>query len=270
MCNGCKKKEFCKYRRFFYDYSLAQNDYNNLLIDARNSIHLTKSDINTINTNIKPLIIDNNQSINQISINHPEIINMSKSTFYRYIDKGLFDFRNIDLQRKVKLRFKKEESEIRVKRESEIIVGRTYKDFINYIQNNPDTPIVEMDTVIGTQGGKGGKCMLTLLFRQSKIMFIYLLPYKQSQYVTEIFLLIRNQIGIDNFKKYFQVILTDNGSEFFDPLSIEFDYETGEKISIAILIALGKKVLLKKIMNIFVIFCLKVLLLQVYLKMIVI
>ena len=52
---------------------------------------------------------------------------------------------------------------------------------------NPNYSIVEMDTVIGTQGGKGGKCFLTLLFRQYNFMLIYLLLYKKSRYVSEIF-----------------------------------------------------------------------------------
>lgn len=228
VCNGCVKKEFCKLRRFFYDYSLAQNDYNELLIDSRNSIYLTKSQINDINSKIKPLIIDNKQSINQVFINHPEILQFSKSTFYKYIDSGIFDIRNIDLRRKVKLKFK-EEKESRVKRDPLIRVNRTYKDFLKYIEANPDAPIVEMDTVIGTSGGKGGNCFLTLLFRKSKIMLIYLLPYKKSEYVTEVFFNIKKQIGIENFKRYFEVILTDNGTEFSDPDSIEFHHITGEK-----------------------------------------
>ena len=61
-------------------------------------------------------------------------------------------------------------------------------------------------------------------------MLIYLLPYKQSKYVTEVFNNIKSLIGIDEFKRLFEVILTDNGSEFFDPESIEIDFNTGEKI----------------------------------------
>ena len=228
VCNGCIKKEFCKLRRFFYDYSLAQNDYNDLLVESRNSIYLTKSKINDINSKIKPLIVDNKQSINQVFINHPEILSMSKSSFYKYIDSGVFDIKNIDLRRKVKLKFK-EEKESRVKRDPLIKINRTYKDFLKYIEVNPDASIVEMDTVIGTSGGKGGKCFLTLLFRKSKIMLIYLLPYKKAEYVTEVFFNIKKQIGIENFKKYFEVILTDNGTEFSDPDSIEFHPITGEK-----------------------------------------
>ena len=230
VCNACLKRQSCKLRRFFYDYVSAENDYKDLLKDSRNSIHLTKSQIHDLNQSLKPLISDKKQSINQIFINHPEILNMSKSTFYRYVDGGLFDFRNIDLRRKVSLKFKND-TEPRIKRDPEIRIGRTYKDFQNYIQKNPDASIVEMDTVIGTQGGKGGNCFLTLLFRNSKLMLIFLLPYKKTEYVTKAFLQIRSVLGIDEFKRLFEVILTDNGSEFFDPLSIEFDFSTGEKIS---------------------------------------
>ena len=95
---------------------------------------------------------------------------------------------------------------------------------------NPNSSIVEMDTVIGTQGGKGGKCFLTLLFRQYNFMLIYLLPYKKSRYISEIFNQLKQLLGIDEFKRLFEVILTDNGTEFSDPESIEFDMNTGEKI----------------------------------------
>ena len=41
-------------------------------------------------------------------------------------------------------------------------------------------------------------------------MLIYLLPYKQSKYVTEVFNNIKSLIGINKFKRLFEVILTDN------------------------------------------------------------
>ena len=95
---------------------------------------------------------------------------------------------------------------------------------------HPNASIVEIDTVIGTRGGKGGKCMLTLLFRKYNFMLIYLLPYKQSKYVTTIFNIIKKRLGDEEFKRLFEVILTDNGTEFSDPESIEFHLSTGEKL----------------------------------------
>lgn len=61
-------------------------------------------------------------------------------------------------------------------------------------------------------------------------MLIYLLPYKQSKYVTKVFNDIKNLLGITEFKRLFEVILTDNGTEFSDPDSIEIDFNTGEKL----------------------------------------
>ena len=230
VCNGCNKTSSCKMRRFFYDYAIAQNDYNELLVDSRNSIHLTKSQINDINTIIKPLMADQNQSVNQVFINHPDILNMSKSTFYKYVDNGVIDIKNIDLTRKVSLKPKKEKDS-KIKRDPEIKIGRTFRDYSKYIAKYPEASIVEMDTVIGTRGGNGGKCFLTLLFRKYKLMLIILLPYNKSEYVTRAFDELKSKLGVDLFKRLFEVILTDNGSEFFDPLSIEVDYETGEKVS---------------------------------------
>ena len=104
------------------------------------------------------------------------------------------------------------------------------RDFKDYLEFHPNASIVEMDTVIGTSGGKGGKCMLTLLFRQYNFMLIYLLPYKRSEFVLQVFNDLKQALGIEQYKRLFEVILTDNGTEFSDPESIEIDFNTGEKL----------------------------------------
>ena len=48
--------------------------------------------------------------------------------------------------------------------------------------------------------------------------------------VTYLFDTIKSFLGIDLFKDTFTIILTDNGTEFHDPLSLETDPETGEKL----------------------------------------
>ena len=86
---------------------------------------------------------------------------------YKYVDLGVFSFRNIDLPRKVKYKKRKESQKQRIRRETAIRKNRTYEDFKNYISTHPDCSIVEMDTVEGT---KGGKVFLTLFFRKSKFI----------------------------------------------------------------------------------------------------
>jgi len=230
VCNPCPKKNSCSKMRFLYDASIAHNQYKKTLIDSRSNLHITKGQISAINDIIAPLMIQKNHSVNQVFINHSNLLPFSKPTFYRYIDLGLLNVRNIDLQRKVRFKVKKEYEVVRTKTNTKIKLGRFYRDFQDYSELHPDASIVEMDTVIGTSGGKGGKCLLTLFFRKTSLMLIYLLPYKKSQYVTEIFEHLKQTLGIDNFKLLFEVILTDNGTEFSDPSSIEIDFNTGEQL----------------------------------------
>ena len=73
------------------------------------------------------------------------------------------------------------------------------------------TSIVEMDTV---EGKRGGKVLLTMLFRNSKLMLAFLLNDKTSNSVLKVFNWLESILGNDLFEKTFPVILTDNGSEF--------------------------------------------------------
>lgn len=232
VCNGCSKFNNCRKIRYSYSHAVAYNEYKKTLSKTRSHLKITKEEIASINDIISPLMIHKHHSVNQVYISHPELLPFSKSTFYKYIDFGIFNVRNIDLARKVRFKINKEYnfSEPRPKTNPKIKVGRFYSDFKDYLELNPNASIVEMDTVIGTKGGNGGKCFLTLLFRQFNFMLIYLLPYKQTKYVIKVFNDLKVLLGIDEFKRLFEVILTDNGVEFSDPESIEFDLNTSEKI----------------------------------------
>ena len=41
---------------------------------------------------------------------------------------------------------------------------------------------------------------------------------------------LKKDLGVSEFKRLFEVVLTDNGTEFSDPESIEVDFNTGEKL----------------------------------------
>ena len=85
-----------------------------------------------------------------------------------------------------------------------------------------------MDTVIGKFEDK--KCIMTLYFRNSKLMLMFLINKYKPQEVTKIFKKLYKSLGYDLFTKLFEVVLTDNGWEFSRPEEIEFDFNTGEKL----------------------------------------
>ncbi len=79
--------------------------------------------------------------------------------------------------------------------------------------------LYQMDTVKGSRAS--GKCLLTLLFRSCSFMIIILLRRCTQGEVIEALDLLMDTLGIRLFRKYFPVILCDNGPEFKDPWRIE-------------------------------------------------
>jgi IS30 family transposase len=77
-----------------------------------------------------------------------------------------------------------------------------------------------MDTVKGARNS--GKVLLTMIFRKTNFMLIFLMPDATMQSVQTIFDMLTEKLGIKLFRKLFRVILTDNGSEFKDPDSLEY------------------------------------------------
>lgn len=228
VCNTCPFKRTCTKHKLYYDAILAQKHYEETLIESRSGIDIKAETIDEIEQAIVPLIKDKKQSVNQVYANHSDILYFSKSTFYRYIDLGVFSLINLDLPKKVKYKTRKgNQSEI--KRELSLLKGRKYEDFCEFIALHPKMHIFEMDTVIGKKDDE--KVLLTLYFRDTHYMLIRLLNKKTINCVNYEIDCLKQILGIKLYAKLFRIGLTDNGSEFFDPYHIEKDYETGKQIA---------------------------------------
>ena len=86
-----------------------------------------------------------------------------------------------------------------------------------------------MDTVEGPKGNR--KCILTIHITNTHFMLMFLLEFKSKEEVSRVFIQLQSTLGLKLYKKLFHTILTDGGTEFCNPLSIELDANTGEKIS---------------------------------------
>lgn len=227
VCNGCKSRSGCKKERYTYYARKADDSYKELISSCRKGINLTEEEIYNINKVIYPLV-KKGQTTNHLYINHPEILNFSKVSFYNYINAGVFEFGPLDFPRIVKHK-KRKNKKRRTRQEREILIGRTYDNFIDYISRNPNLNIVEMDTVEGLKSDS--KCILTLFWRKSNFMLMFLLENQTTDEVTKVFEYLQQTLLEDDYKKLFQVILTDNGHEFYDVLNIECHHKTGECLS---------------------------------------
>lgn len=228
VCNGCKSRCGCRKERYTYYARNADDSYREVKSESRKGINLTPEEVYTINTTLTPLI-KKGQTINHLYINHPDILNFSKPSFYNYVNNGVFEFGPLDFPRIVKYKKRKNSNKRRTRKEREILIGRTYDDFIDYTSKHLDVNIVEMDTVVGLQDES--ECFLTLLWRKTKFMLILKMESQTTDEVTRMFEYLQHIIPEDDYKRLFQVILTDNGHEFFDVNNIECMHETGEYVT---------------------------------------
>jgi len=215
VCNGCEKKIGCKTKKTFYRASDAHKEYKHVLSSSREGIDIDAETLSAVEGLITPLI-KNGQSINHIYSAHQWDIPFSARTLYNYVGSSVFEVRSLDLPRKVRYKPRKKFKPIR--KDSESLVGRKYADFRTYIEENPGLEIVEMDTI---KGRMGGKLILTLYFRTSKLMLGYLLEHESQSEVVEILNQLEIALTTKVFKKIFSIILTDNGSGFSNPYLIE-------------------------------------------------
>ena len=182
------------------------------------------------NDYFKDKIKDKNQPIMHMfnDSNFPKTI----QTFYNYVNKGyLTNVNNEMLPRayKLKPRNKSNNNDIKpIHKDNIIKIGRKMKDLKEYLELNPNANIVEIDTVIGKFDDVN--CILTIYFRNTKLMLMYLIPKYSPTAVVDIFNNFKIELGINKFKKMFEIILTDNGWEFSKPHEIECDPNTGEKL----------------------------------------
>ena len=219
VCNGCGRKPECTLEKYFYDAKSAQTGYSSVLTESRTGIPLSEEEVKHLDDLVSPLIRQG-QSPHHVCITNRDSIMVSERTIYRYVDSRILSAMNIDLQRKVRFSARKLARHFKVDKACRI--GRTYEDYLSFMNENPDTAVTELDSV---EGKKGGKVLLTIHFKKAELMLAFLRDFNDSQSVINVFNKLHTSLGTASFRKIFQVCLTDNGSEFSNPSAIEHDRE---------------------------------------------
>ena len=222
VCNHCARQRTCNKEKAYYIAQNADQSSQELLVSCRQGINQAPADIAMLDTLISPLLAQG-QSLAHIYAFHGHEIPCSRKTLYNYIDQGVFTAKNIDLRRKVRYKCRPRKTGTRVSLAAkEFRIGRTYEDFQKFIQENPDIPVVELDTV---EGGRDNstQAFLTIFFRNCSLMLIFVLQEKSQDQVIKVFDYLTEKLGIKVFQELFPVILTDNGVEFQFPERLECD-----------------------------------------------
>ena len=219
VCNSCDDEKLCPITHRLYQAASAQRQYEKTLVKSREGINLTPEELDVLNDLISPLIM-RGQPLSHIFAVHADEIPVCRRTLYNYLDQRVFQARNIDLPRRVRYKKRKQTGKPRTTNLKQVYRNkRTYVDFERFLESHPGIDVVEMDTVKGSRAS--GQCLLTLLFRSCSFMLIILLPKCTQTCVINAINNLTETLGLRLFRKYFPVILTDNGSEFKNPFDIE-------------------------------------------------
>lgn len=222
LCNSCEVKK-CRYARYMYVAKDAQRLYEESLSEARKGIALTERELQQLDKTVSKRI-HQGLSIPVICMQKADVLPVSERTIYTYIDQGLLNVSNIELRRKVQRKAKKKTGPV-LRVDKRCHIGRCYEDYQQYMKENADVCVCQLDSVTGAAGGK---VLLTVFFTNCDLQLMFLRRRNTSRSVSAIFRMLRMRLGAERFKELFQVLISDRGSEFTDPQKIEIDMNTGE------------------------------------------
>jgi len=223
VCNGCIEESKCVMRKKYYFHRQAQEAYRETLVESRVGANITEDELLYLDELVSPLVM-RGQSVHHISVHNQDDLTVSEKTLYRYIDGGLLKARNIDMPRVCRLKPRKTKP-VEHKVDSGCRIGRSYTDYLAFVAQS-QIQAVEMDSVIGRVGGK---CLLTLMFKNCDFMLAFLRDRNTSQSVIDVFNSLYARLGAKKFLQMFPVLLGDNGSEFSNPKAIELDGEGNKR-----------------------------------------
>jgi len=177
VCNPCKKRRGnCAFQKQLYIAKNAQAEYERLLRQAREGIPLNKEDFWQADTIIAEGIKKGQRLYHIMESNN---VGFSKSSAYRHLHRGYLSVSKLDFPRVVKFKARKQHRSDSVPKA--VKEGRAYNDFLAFIEEHGIKSWVEMDTVIGSVGGK---VVMTFDFTFCNFMFGVLLNDKTAAEVT--------------------------------------------------------------------------------------
>jgi len=123
------------------------------------------------------------------------------------------DARQIDLKEAVRRKPRRKRRKMSDELPSPSKAGRMYEDYLSYISEN-EASVVEMDCI---EGMKEDSCaILTLHFVTFHMQLYYIMPEHTAECVVNTLDMIEEAIESELFAELFEILLTDNGHEFWD------------------------------------------------------
>ena len=209
-CNNCKHKNGCRYVKKYYKAIEANNKYLNSWKQDRIGLRYSDDELRVLNTDFYNLVIINKSIYHSLIIINNRGYSFKESSIYRQISEGKLRLKSSDLPRCRKQKRNKPNKDYK---NIESIEGHTYTDLKKYKEEHNYAIETQMDTVIGITNASD-PVILTLEIVEVSFMFIFKLDSKTFDETLKKLKEFENNITQDTFNKIFEILLTDNGSEF--------------------------------------------------------
>ena len=143
VCNGCKKRRTrCGFVKQLYLAKTAHEEYRDILAESREGIALNKAEFFEMDTVLSEGIKKGQHLYHIMQSND---LGISQATAYRHLHNGYLSVSKLDFPRVVKFKKRSQPRKDYIPKSAK--VGRTYNDFIAYVEEHNISSWVEMDTV---------------------------------------------------------------------------------------------------------------------------
>ena len=210
VCNGCKTKNGCRFVKKYYKARNAHDSYKYHLRECRIGLRYSQHEHLILTERLCPLIINTKSIYHAVTtINNVFCTDFNKWTIYKQIERGQLPISSNDLPRC--RRKPKTEKDTTYKRD---ITNHTYEDYEKYKEDNPNAIETQMDTVEGIKENNA-PVLLTLEIVPINFLFMFKIDSQTKDEVIKKLTYFKDIIGEDTFNKLTEILLTDNGKEFF-------------------------------------------------------
>lgn len=207
----CAKRNSCRLPKCSYNGTHADKQYRNTLVNTRNKINLSKTELKNLESLVVPLLKNGNSPY--VIFEEHKDLPIGVRTFYSYINKGLINITSLDLPRKARWKTSHNKSGKNKSKKDKINrINREFKDYLKLSEYDRKRTM-QLDTVLGFKKNK--QVIFSIHNVAHKFQFYNLLPSNSAKYIVSILDMYEIYLGkCEEFEKVFGILLADRGSEF--------------------------------------------------------
>lgn len=223
VCNACEERNKCTLRRVTYQAKQAHINYADAWQEDRQGFYLTGQQMKRVSDLVTPRL-KQGQSLYAIYQDLKDQLPCSMSTVYRLIEQEELLATNFDLPRRIRHKPTPKKRLHKVDRQCHI--GRSYDDYLRFVEQHQVSHTVQMDTV---EGCMGSPVLLSLGWVEDSLIRLHRREHNDAKSVEDIFNWYEEILGLRTFQTLFPVSLGDRGTEFSNPSALEFSPFTEER-----------------------------------------